>query len=96
VTIAVRSVREEWKQEVGGYIPAAFADPLLDWSEANDGRPVELTGTVEELTGHAPRRVTTWVATTLPTTGVRRVGRHGFRTRPDGLSSRRPPLQSRG
>jgi hypothetical protein len=43
VTIAVRPGREEWKQEVGGYIPAAFADPLLDWWEANDGRPVELT-----------------------------------------------------
>jgi hypothetical protein len=68
VTIAVRSGREEWKQEVGRYIPAAFADPLLDWWEVND---------------------------TLPTTGVRRVGRHGYRTRPYGLSSRRPPLESR-
>jgi uncharacterized protein YbjT (DUF2867 family) len=61
-TITIKKVtREEWKREVAGYIPAAFADPLLDWWEANDGRPVELTGTVEELTGHPARSFATWV-----------------------------------
>jgi uncharacterized protein YbjT (DUF2867 family) len=61
-TITIKHVsREEWKQEVSGYIPAAFADALLDWWDANDGRPVELTGTVEELTGHPARSFATWV-----------------------------------
>jgi uncharacterized protein YbjT (DUF2867 family) len=54
--------REEWKQEVAEYIPAAYADPLLDWWESHDGRPVALTGTVEELTGHPARSFATWVA----------------------------------
>ncbi|MFL6055761.1 MAG: hypothetical protein ACJ72W_23100 [Actinoallomurus sp.] len=42
------------------HIPAAFADSLLDWWEHNDGSPVELTGTVGELTGRPARTFATW------------------------------------
>ncbi|MEV1176395.1 NAD(P)H-binding protein [Nonomuraea sp. NPDC049784] len=52
--------REEWKQEVADYIPGPYADPLLDYWQAHDGRPVPLTDTVEQLTGHAPRTFATW------------------------------------
>lgn len=52
---------EEWKQEMAGYIPSPYADALLDYWRANDGRPVPLTGTVEQVTGHAPRTFATWV-----------------------------------
>ncbi|GIH62767.1 SDR family oxidoreductase [Microbispora siamensis] len=51
---------EEWKQEMADYLPGPYADALLDYWEANDGRPVPLTGTVEQVTGHAPRTFATW------------------------------------
>ncbi|MGI5158529.1 SDR family oxidoreductase [Microbispora sp. CA-102843] len=51
---------EEWKQEMADYIPGPYADALLDYWRANDGRPVPLTGTVEQVTGHAPRTFATW------------------------------------
>ncbi|MEU6413293.1 NAD(P)H-binding protein [Microbispora sp. NPDC046933] len=52
---------EEWKQEMAGYIPGPYADALLGYWQANDGRPVPLTGTVEQVTGRAPRTFATWV-----------------------------------
>ncbi len=51
---------EEWRQEMADYIPGPYADALLDYWRANDGRPVPLTGTVEQVTGHAPRTFATW------------------------------------
>jgi uncharacterized protein YbjT (DUF2867 family) len=59
--IPVRQVsREQWKAEMAEYIPATFADPLLDWWAANDGKPVQLATTVRDLTGHPARTFTTW------------------------------------
>lgn len=52
--------REDWKQEMADYIPAPYADALLNWWESNDGKPVTLTHTVEHLTGHPARPFTTW------------------------------------
>ncbi|MEI5098090.1 NAD(P)H-binding protein [Streptomyces sp. PmtG] len=61
--IAVHHVtREEWKREMADYIPATYADALLDWWHSHDGRPVPLTGTVEHLTGHPARPFATWAA----------------------------------
>ncbi|MEU4064317.1 NAD(P)H-binding protein [Streptomyces wedmorensis] len=53
---------EEWKESVAGHVPGAFADALLSYWAAHDGRPVPLTRTVEELTGHPARPFATWVA----------------------------------
>ncbi|WJV47986.1 SDR family oxidoreductase [Streptomyces flavofungini] len=55
-----RVTREQWKEEMADYIPARYADALLNWWESNDGKPVPLTSTVEELTGHPARPFTTW------------------------------------
>ncbi|MDT0452001.1 SDR family oxidoreductase [Streptomyces hesseae] len=52
--------REEWKRETADHIPAAYADALLNWWESHDGKPVPLTATVEDLTGHPARSFTTW------------------------------------
>lgn len=52
--------RKEWKEEMAEHIPAAFADSLLDWWCSTDGRPVELTSTVRQLTGHDARTFATW------------------------------------
>ncbi|GAA4601026.1 NAD(P)H-binding protein [Actinoallomurus liliacearum] len=58
---SVRHVtREEWKSEMADHVPAAFADSLLDWWEAHDGSPVELTASVRELTGRPARTFATW------------------------------------
>jgi uncharacterized protein YbjT (DUF2867 family) len=54
--------REQWKQEMADHIPSAFADSLLDWWASADGTPVELTTTVQHLTGHPARTFTTWAA----------------------------------
>ncbi|MFI7446064.1 hypothetical protein ACIBQX_01080 [Nonomuraea sp. NPDC049714] len=54
--------REEWKAEMSEHIPGHVADALLDWWRSNDGRPAELTTTVEELTGHPARPFETWAA----------------------------------
>ncbi|WP_223854035.1 NAD(P)H-binding protein [Microbispora bryophytorum] len=51
---------EEWKQEMADHIPGPYADALLDYWRANDGRPVPLTDTVEQVTGHAPRTFAAW------------------------------------
>ncbi len=53
--------RAEWKQEMADYLPGHYADALLDYWQAHDGRPGPLTDTVEQLTGHAPRTFATWV-----------------------------------
>ncbi|MEQ4715345.1 NAD(P)H-binding protein [Nonomuraea sp. B19D2] len=52
--------RQEWKAEMAEYIPASYADPLLDWWQSNDGRPVEITQAVHELTGHPARTFADW------------------------------------
>ncbi|MET9852591.1 NAD(P)H-binding protein [Streptomyces sp. NPDC006450] len=54
--------REQWKSEVDGYIPGPYAEALLDFWSASDGLPVDLTGDLERLTGHAPRTFETWSA----------------------------------
>ncbi|MFD9392517.1 NAD(P)H-binding protein [Streptomyces sp. NPDC060000] len=51
---------EGWKEEMAEYVPPVYADALLAWWESTDGRPVALTRTVEELTGHPARTFTTW------------------------------------
>jgi uncharacterized protein YbjT (DUF2867 family) len=51
---------EEWKKEMAEYVPELYADALLDWWRSTDGKPVQLTGTVEELTGHPARSFTSW------------------------------------
>lgn len=50
----------DWKAEVAEYIPAAFADALIDWWRSCDGVPATITTTVEELTGHPARTFATW------------------------------------
>ncbi|WP_172382517.1 SDR family oxidoreductase [Streptomyces sp. MNP-20] len=54
------ATREEWKRETADYIPAVYADTLLNWWASHDGEPVPLTDTVEHLTGHPARPFTTW------------------------------------
>ncbi|MFI6316828.1 NAD(P)H-binding protein [Nonomuraea sp. NPDC050556] len=53
--------REEWKAEMAEYMPGHFADALLDWWQSNDNVPAEITGTVEELTGHPARGFEVWI-----------------------------------
>ncbi|WP_199806658.1 hypothetical protein [Streptomyces sp. NRRL F-5727] len=61
--IAVDHVtRDAWKRETAAYVPGPYADALLDWWEAHDGRPAALTTAVEELTGHPARPFTAWAA----------------------------------
>ncbi|MBT2449499.1 NAD(P)H-binding protein [Streptomyces sp. ISL-43] len=52
----------QWKSEVDGYIPGPYAEALLDFWAATDGLPVEITDTVEQLTGHPARTFETWSA----------------------------------
>ncbi|MFI9747172.1 NAD(P)H-binding protein [Streptomyces sp. NPDC052494] len=52
---------EEWKESVAGFMPETFADALLSYWAAHDGRPTPLTRTVEELTGHPARTFATWI-----------------------------------
>ncbi|MFE5678309.1 NAD(P)H-binding protein [Streptomyces erythrochromogenes] len=51
---------EQWKAEVDGYIPAPYADALLQYWASTDGLPVEITGAVEQLTGHPARTFRAW------------------------------------
>ncbi|MDV9191875.1 NAD(P)H-binding protein [Streptomyces sp. SR27] len=53
---------EQWKDSVAAYLPEAFADALLSYWAAHDGRPTPVTRTVEELTGHPARTFAQWVA----------------------------------
>lgn len=50
----------EWKDSVSGFIPAPFADALLDYWSSHVGSPVPVTRTVEELTGHPARTFADW------------------------------------
>ncbi len=58
---AVEISREQWKADMAAYIPANFADSLLDMWRATDGTPVEVTKDVEELTGRPARSFADWV-----------------------------------
>ncbi|MFI1971435.1 NmrA family transcriptional regulator [Streptomyces cinnamoneus] len=53
---------EEWKQEVSAFMPAPFADTLLDLWRRTEGVPLPVTGAaaVAKLTGHPARSFTTW------------------------------------
>lgn len=51
---------EAWKAEMAEYVPAAYADGLLDYWRSTDGQPVGLTTAVEELTGHPARSFAVW------------------------------------
>jgi uncharacterized protein YbjT (DUF2867 family) len=51
---------EEWKDQMAEYIPASFADVLLDFWRAGDGKPVPTTRTIETLTGHPARGFAVW------------------------------------
>lgn len=53
---------EQWRASVADFLPEPFADALLSYWAANDGRPAPLTRTVEELTGHPARTFATWAA----------------------------------
>ncbi|MFF9915797.1 NAD(P)H-binding protein [Streptomyces sp. NPDC013457] len=53
---------EEWKRSVSAHIPEPFADALLSYWASHDGRPVPVTRTVEELTGHPARTFAQWAA----------------------------------
>ncbi|MFG2870623.1 NAD(P)H-binding protein [Streptomyces sp. NPDC048338] len=62
-TAAVHAVTPgQWKESVSSHIPETFADALLSYWAAHDGRPVPLTRTVEELTGHPARTFARWAA----------------------------------
>ncbi|MEV4472263.1 NAD(P)H-binding protein [Nonomuraea sp. NPDC049504] len=52
--------REEWKREMEAYMPGDYADALLDYWQAGDGTPAQITDTVERLTGHPARTFATW------------------------------------
>ncbi|MFI6998968.1 NAD(P)H-binding protein [Nocardia sp. NPDC050175] len=61
-TITVDQVTPEaWKQQMADYMPAAYADGLLDYWRLNDGIPTEITDTVATLTGRPPRTFTSWI-----------------------------------
>ncbi|WP_137988709.1 NAD(P)H-binding protein [Streptomyces vilmorinianum] len=51
---------EQWKASVAASIPESFADALLSYWASHDDRPVPLTRTVEELTGHPARTFAAW------------------------------------
>ncbi|MCF2530067.1 NAD(P)H-binding protein [Yinghuangia soli] len=60
-TVEIAQVTPDaWKAEVAAYVPAPYADALIDWWRSNDGKPVDTTGTVATLTGHPARPFTTW------------------------------------
>ncbi|GGK72119.1 NmrA family NAD(P)-binding protein [Streptomyces flaveus] len=54
--------REAWREAMAGYMPASFADGLLDYWASTDGSPTPLTRSVEELTGHPARTFAEWAA----------------------------------
>ncbi|MGW2017999.1 NmrA family NAD(P)-binding protein [Streptomyces sp. NPDC001927] len=53
---------EQWKASTSAHIPESFADALLSYWASYDGRPVPLSRTVEELTGHPARTFAQWAA----------------------------------
>ncbi|WP_062992738.1 SDR family oxidoreductase [Nocardia anaemiae] len=52
---------EAWKQQMAEFIPAHYADGLLDYWRRCDGVPTPITDTVTTLTGHPARSFTTWL-----------------------------------
>ncbi|MFF0866298.1 NAD(P)H-binding protein [Nonomuraea sp. NPDC003560] len=59
--IAITPVtRQEWTAEMAQYMNAALADALLDYWQSCDGRPIELTPVVAELTGTPARTFASW------------------------------------
>ncbi|MCZ4118635.1 NmrA family NAD(P)-binding protein [Streptomyces sp. H39-S7] len=53
---------EVWKAEMANHVPASFADGLLAYWRSCDGKPVDLTTGVDELTGHPARGFAVWAA----------------------------------
>ncbi|MFE6978941.1 SDR family oxidoreductase [Streptomyces sp. NPDC057682] len=54
--------RETWLDSVASFIPADIAVALLDHLATTDGRPDDVTGTVQELTGRLARTFADWAA----------------------------------
>ncbi|MEV6137782.1 NAD(P)H-binding protein [Nocardia sp. NPDC051990] len=52
---------DAWKQEMAEFIPAHYADGLLDYWRRCDGVPTPITDTVTTLTAHPARPFTTWL-----------------------------------
>ncbi|WP_328970327.1 NAD(P)H-binding protein [Streptomyces sp. NBC_00239] len=50
-----------WKSDVEAFVPAPYADALLDHWAAHDGLPVAISDGVEQLTGHPARSFEAWV-----------------------------------
>ncbi|WP_030205029.1 SDR family oxidoreductase [Streptomyces sp. NRRL S-87] len=62
-TIPVETVTpEEWKADAAAWLKGEYADALLGWWRATDGRPVPVTDGVERLTGRPARPFETWAA----------------------------------
>ncbi|MER5729432.1 NAD(P)H-binding protein [Streptomyces sp. NPDC002138] len=51
---------QAWKDSVAAYVPGPYADALLAYWAAGVGVPVEITGSVELLTGHPARSFADW------------------------------------
>ncbi|MET9696128.1 NAD(P)H-binding protein [Streptomyces sp. NPDC006529] len=51
---------QAWKESVAQYVPGPYADSLLAYWAAGDGRPVEITGDLPRLTGHPARSFADW------------------------------------
>ncbi|MFQ6327356.1 SDR family oxidoreductase [Nocardia sp. CWNU-33] len=52
---------DTWRQEMAEYIPAHYADGLLDYWRRCDGVPTVITDTVAALTGHPARTFADWI-----------------------------------
>ncbi|MEV6430309.1 NAD(P)H-binding protein [Nocardia sp. NPDC051463] len=52
---------DAWRQEMAEYIPAHYADGLLDYWRRCDGVPTVITDTVAILTGHPARTFADWI-----------------------------------
>jgi uncharacterized protein YbjT (DUF2867 family) len=52
----------QWKEAVAEHLPPNFADSLLAYWKSADGKPVPLTDTVQQLTGHPGRTFAQWAA----------------------------------
>ncbi|MFI6368235.1 SDR family oxidoreductase [Nocardia sp. NPDC050630] len=57
---------DAWKQEMAEFIPARYADGLLDYWRRCDGVPTPITDTVTTLTSHPARAFTTWLEDHAP------------------------------
>ncbi|WP_433194200.1 SDR family oxidoreductase [Nocardia sp. CA-107356] len=52
---------DAWKEEMAEFIPAHYADGLLDYWRRRDGVPTLITNAVSTLTAHPARPFTTWL-----------------------------------